>query len=218
MYTIMLMSYSIVIIVILCIIIILKRRGMNSSKERTSDDSHKYYRVNMSDYNNYIFMRNSTEEYLIKKINSFDFELCDEKNNLEYNIIDKGSIIIKCFEGITFYDYQNLASWLLGLNKDIDRPDLTVALSLHKSDDKLSYYARLDDTESLGDSFVGVFNDGEKFSIFLPECYDEHKNMKFEDNNLSIVGIKEYMDNMGVNIDYLIRDMERFSNYININK
>ena len=72
-----LMNFPIVIIVMLCIIIVLKRRGLNNSKNRTSDDSHKC--INMSDYNNYIFMSNSTEDYLIKQINSFDFELNDEK-------------------------------------------------------------------------------------------------------------------------------------------
>jgi len=209
-----LMNFPIIIIVILCIIIVLKRRGLNNSKNRTSDDSHKC--INMSDYNNYIFMSNSTEDYLIKQINSFDFELNDEGARLEYKINDKGYIFIKCFEDITFYDYQNFATWLLGLESYDDKPDLTVAISLHKFDDRLSYYGILDN-DSDGDKVIGVFNNGDRFSIYLPDCFHDNKNIKNEYNDLLIVGVKEYMNSLGVDIDCLIKDLESYSKYININ-
>ena len=88
---------------------------------------------------------------------------------LEYKINDKGYIFIKCFEDITFYDYQNFATWLLGLESYDDKPDLTVAISLHKFDDRLSYYGILDN-DSDGDKVIGVFN-GDRFSIYLPDCF-----------------------------------------------
>lgn len=83
-----------------------------------------------------------------------------------------------------------------------------MVVSLHETNEKLSYYATLD-PESWGDTFIGVFNDGEKFSIYLPESYIVKGNIRVGNNNLTIVGVREYMRKMGVDIHRLINEVDK---------
>ena len=96
-----------------------------------------------------------------------------------------------------FYNYHNLMSWIWGLPEDKNPPSRTVCAALHESDERLSYYGVMDKI-TIGDArLVGRFQNGESFSIYLPEAYKKDGNAQSYRDFLPITSIRQYLTSCG---------------------
>jgi len=171
-------------------------KGSNINEENVNNmiNEENKYPININDYNKYIIIQNSTEEYIIKHFKEYS-EICGgEKTVHDFKYSFKNNItIIKCPQNINFYNYHNLSGWFMGYEENKESPDLTAVISLHKINNKEDYYATLDPENSYGDTMIGVFDNGKKFSQFLPEGFKAGGNINLEDNNLEKLNVCDYL-------------------------
>lgn len=180
------------------------------------------YPININNYSKYILICNSTEEYMLRNINEYSELYGGEKKSYEFKYYEMNispndkCMIIKCQDDFTFYNFHNLSGWFNGVGQDKDSPDLTVAIGLHKTDDLETYYATMDSNNPCGDTLIGVFNDGNKFSIFLPEAYEIEGNISIEYNRLKNIGVNKYLESIGVNDMDLLAIEDREYKTVNV--
>lgn len=179
-----------------CIYNVLNNNGKDINKETIKET--KEYPININDYNKYILIKNSTEDYVIRYLKEYSEIGGEGKETFKFKYYEKindnnSYIIIKCPYNISFYNYHNLTGWLTGFKEDHDIPDLTAVIALNKADTQKHYYATLDTKNSMEDTMIGVFNDGTKFSQYLPEGVKEKGNIVIEHNDLKYLNVSKYL-------------------------
>jgi len=72
-------------------------------------------------------------------------------------------------------------------------PSQTICVAVHENDERLSYYAVMDKSKYGDARMVGRFQNGESFSIYLPEAYKKDGNARTFSDILPIKRIGEYL-------------------------
>ena len=163
------------------------------------------YSVEIKNYSKYILIRSTTEEYMLKHINDYGDLFGGEKilYEFKYYTITKCNnmewIIIKCPNDFPFYNFHNLTAWFDGIQKEDHRPDFIAGIAYQNTDVLDNYYTMLDEENPYGDTFIGVFDDGKKFSIALPDAYIEGGNIRIGYNNMKIIGVSNYLESLELN-------------------
>lgn len=96
-----------------------------------------------------------------------------------------------------FYNYHNLISWIFGGAEETSPPSQTICLAHNIKDARLSYYGTMDKSK-YGDRVVGRFQNGESFSVYLPESNKKEGNAKSYGDVLPIKTIDKYLEMCGL--------------------
>ena len=159
------------------------------------------FTIKMSDYIKFICCKNTTIEYLKDKIMDYATICGGEKKRYIFKMIaikESNWIIICCSDKLDFYNYHNLMSWIVGKPEEIASPSQTICVADNIKDARLSYYATMDKLKYGDDRVVGRFQNGESFSVYLPEAYKKEGNAKSYSDVLSIKDINKYLEICGL--------------------
>lgn len=89
-------------------------------------------------------------------------------------------------------------SWIVGKPEEIASPSQTICVADNIKDARLSYYATMDKSKYGDDRVVGRFQNGESFSVYLPEAYKKEGNAKSYSDVLPIKAINKYLETCGL--------------------
>ena len=156
--------------------------------------------LKMKDYMKVLCVENATMEYLKYKIEDYATIAGGEKTNYKFKLVPiEGSqwILIYCPPKMDFYNYHNLLSWIYGLKEDETWPSKTICVAINDKDERLSYYGTMDKAK-YGDQIVGRFQNGESFSVYLPEANKKEGNAKSYSDVLPIKIIDQYLETCGL--------------------
>lgn len=156
--------------------------------------------VKMRDYMKFICIENTSIGYIKDKIVDYAAICGGEKRKYKFKLVPiEGSkwIIVCCPNRMDFYNYHNLMSWIWGISGDTDMPRQTICVAVHVNDVRLSYYGIMDKSK-YGDRIVGRFQNGESFSVYLPEANKKEGNAKSYSDVLPIKKIGHYLESCGL--------------------
>lgn len=151
--------------------------------------------IKMSHYMKFICSKNTTIEYLKNKMMDYATIYGGEKKRYKFKLIEikeTNWIIICCPTKMDFYNYHNLISWIFGESEEISSPSQTMCVAYNIKDARLSYYGTMDKSK-YGDRVVGRFQNGESFSIYLPESNKKEGNAKSYSDVLPVKTIDKYL-------------------------
>lgn len=154
--------------------------GLIEKDSSTITDSTQIIPIVSANYNRYILVKNTSEDY-IKSMTSEYGELAGTEGDhyvVEFGILKIGNwFMIEVPQEIDFYDYHNLVGWYTGYEENPNIPDFSIgfAESIESIDDSYVFY--LDPNNEFGDTHIGVFKNDTKFSIYLPDAYEENGNI-----------------------------------------
>ncbi len=159
-----------------------------------------FFSVKMRDYMKFICTEDTTVEYLKDKIMDYATIAGGKKTKQKFKLVPiEGSrwIIICCPDRMDFYNYHNLMSWIWGISGDVKMPRQTICVATHVNDARLSYYGIMDKPK-YGDAWImGRFQNGESFSVYLPEAYKKEGNARSDRDLLPIKMIGQYLETCG---------------------
>lgn len=167
-----------------------------------------FFTVKMREYVKFICVEDTSMEYIKEKI--LDYATIAGGKKVKYSfkltpIAESGWIIICCPGKMDFYNYHNLMSWIWGTSEDEKKPGQTICVAVHVSDARLSYYTIMD-KQIYGDArMVGRFQNGESFSIYLPDAYKKDGNAQSYSDVLPIKRIGQYLETCGLDEAWLDR-------------
>lgn len=148
----------------------------------------------------FICTEDTTVEYLKDKIMDYATIAGGKKTKYKFKLVPiEGSrwIIICCPDRMDFYNYHNLMSWIWGISGDVKMPRQTICVATHVNDARLSYYGIMDKSK-YGDAWImGRFQNGESFSVYLPEAYKKEGNARSDRDLLPIKMIGQYLEICG---------------------
>ncbi|MDD6793995.1 MAG: DUF2185 domain-containing protein [Clostridiaceae bacterium] len=177
--------------------------------EKLRDDNiNKLCPINFSEYLKYIVVKNTSEDYVLSYMKEFGELTLGDKKIYEFiyyilNRNDNNFIIIKCPENMDFYNFHNLAEWFYGCGEDKNNePDLSCNICFNKVDKDKNYYAVVRDDE-WKDTIEGIFNNGTRFSIYLPEAF-KGDDVLIDYNNLHYTTVESYLNSLGLEVEDLI--------------
>jgi hypothetical protein len=174
----------------------------------TDEDTGRIYPINSREYERYILIRNSSEDYVLRYLAEYTQLYDGQKAIVQFHYLVRDNwMIVKCPNELFFFDYHNIAVWLSGCEKENDTPDDILAVAINKANVIKSYYSLLDPDCAFGDTMIGIFEDGKKFSIYLPDADIPTGNMVIKNNNLDQSSIDEYFKSLNFNPE----DIEQFN-------
>lgn len=156
--------------------------------------------IKMCNYMKFIFCENTTTTYLKNRIMDYATICGGNKKKHKFKLVtvkESKWIIICCPPQIDFYNYHNLMSWIWGEDEETKSPNQTICVAVNVKDTRLSYYGIMDKLK-YGDRVVGRFQNGESFSIYLPESNKKEGNAKSYSDILSIKMIDKYLQICGL--------------------
>lgn len=156
--------------------------------------------IKMSNYIKFICSKNTTIEYLKDKIMDYATICGGEKKRYKFKLIaikESNWTIICCPDKFDFYNYHNLMSWIVGRSEEISPPSHTICVADNINDARLSYYGTMDKSK-YGDRVVGRFQNGESFSIYLPDAYKKDGNAMSYSDVLPMKSIDKYLETCGL--------------------
>lgn len=159
-----------------------------------------YYVIKFREYQKFILFENTALRYIQEKI--IEYAAISGGKKVRYNfeitpVTNTPWTVLQCPEKMDFYNYHNLTSWLAGLPEDIDPPSRTICIARHKEEERFSYYGIMDKQRFYDTRLVGRFQNGESFSIYLPEAYKKGGNAKSFGDVLPVKAL--YLDSCGFN-------------------
>lgn len=156
--------------------------------------------IRMRDYMKYICVEGGTVEYLKEKIEDYAMIAGGKKTKYAFKILqleDRKWSVLCCPQKMDFYNYHNLMSWIVGFSEEEKKPDQTICVAINRNDTRLSYYGVMDKSK-YGDRVVGRFQNGESFSIYLPDAYKKEGNAKSYSDVLPLKVISQYLEWCGL--------------------
>lgn len=137
--------------------------------------------IDFSKYECFIFIKNSSEEFIIEKLNII---LNDESketkfiaNDIEFN--KQNNWVLLKIKNYSFVDFKSLVWWLDDLYDDIKSPESVIGFCRHKSISLQDYIFKIDKVLA-GENFIGSFRNQKNFGIYLPNAG------LFETGNISL--------------------------------
>ncbi len=186
------MELQIALLVVAVIIFFYFRTGQGSRllKEKShhhivppaskEDSSSIPVKIISKQYNRYILLNNTTDNYIVKGIKEH-LELSGDNDAFKdyvFEMAKRGDwFVIKISQSDSFYVYHNLVGWLTGYEETEAIPEHTIGFSVNITDSQKDYLFFLDPHNFNGDTQIGAFRNGEAFAIYLPEAYEEHGNL-----------------------------------------
>ena len=161
--------------------------------------------LKMSEYEKYICVKDINVDYVEAKIIDYSKIFAGKKRKYKFKITPINNslwILLSCPTAMDFFNYHNLMSWIYGLEEDTISPTHTICISLHKAEERRSYYTIMD-KQKYGDRMVGRFQNRESFSIFLPESLKKTGNAKSYRDVLPIKNISEYLSTCGFDVSWI---------------
>ena len=156
--------------------------------------------IKMCDYIKFICSENTSTAYLKNKIEEYATICGGDKKKYKFKIVpikESKWVIICCPNKMDFYNYHNLTSWIWGREEETKTPSQTICVAINIKDARLSYYGTMDKSK-YGDRVVGRFQNGESFSIYLPESNKKEGNAKSYSDVLPIKMIDKYLETCGL--------------------
>ncbi len=160
-----------------------------------------FFSIKMSNYMKFICIKNTTTAYLKDKIIDYAAICGGIKKRYKFKMVkveESEWIIICCSDKIDFYNYHNLISWIAGREEELKAPSQTICVAVNEKDTRLSYYGIINKAK-YGDRIVGRFQNGESFSIYLPESNKKDGNARSYSDVLPIKSIDKYLEICGLN-------------------
>ena len=190
-----------------------KTIGQQTSSLETNNDSiEKPIQGAVKDikaeaFDRFILTKNTTEDYLTNAIKEFGELSGNEAFNIyNFGIAQHGDWkVVKVDDSLSFFVYHNLVGWFSGYEENPDIPEISIGFAKNKTDSTEDYLFFLDPENQFGDTQIGAFRNGDSFSIYLPEAYDEFGNLTLT-NELD-VSLKEQVDfiaEKGFNIENVL--------------
>lgn len=176
-----------------------------AEKFRVPKKGSGIFSIKMCNYVKFICVENAVPSYLKDKIMDYTAICGGEKKKYIFKLIEANGgnwIAICCPDKMDFYNYHNLMSWILKREDEIKPEGKTICVAFNKKDARLSYYGTMDKAK-YGDRVVGRFQNGESFSIYLPESNKKDGNAKSYSDVLPITTISEYLEKNGLNEKWL---------------
>ncbi len=161
--------------------------------------------IRMSNYIKFLCINNTTIEHLKNKIADYSTICGGCKRKLLFKLVavkESDWIVICCPEKMDFYNYHNMMSWIVGKEDEMKPSDRAMCVAFHKKDTRLSYYGTMDKLK-YGDRIVGRFQNGESFSIYLPESNKKEGNARSYSDVLPIKTIAKYLEVCGMDETWL---------------
>lgn len=158
------------------------------------------FQIIVSDYVKFICCEDTTIEYVKNSIIDYATICGGNKKKYKFKIVavkESKWIIVCCPTKMDFYNYHNLMSWICREGKDAIPPSQTICVTINTKDERLSYYGTMDKSK-YGDRVVGRFQNGESFSIYLPESYKKGGNARSYRDALPIKMIDKYLQIQGL--------------------
>lgn len=165
-----------------------------------------FYVVKIREYQKYILVEHAALQYLEDKILDYATICGGKKVSYQFQLTpiqDCPWTVIRCPDNMDFYNYHNLMSWIWGLPEDQNPPSQTICVAQHKNDERLSYYGIMDKQKFKDTRLVGRFQNGESFSIYLPEAYKKDGNAQCFGDVLPIQSIVQYLASCGFDAAWL---------------
>lgn len=160
-----------------------------------------FFTIKIREYKKYICTEAVAIEYLKEKILDYATIAGGKKRKYKFKLVlieESNWTIICCPDKMDFYNYHNLMSWVWGTPDDNKTPSQTICVAIHENDERFSYYAVMDKSKYGDARMVGRFQNGESFSIYLPEAYKKDGNARTYSDVLPIKKINEYLDTCGM--------------------
>ena len=171
-----------------------------------------FFVVKIRDYQKYILVENTTLQYLEDKIIDYATICGGKKVPYKFELVsikDSHWNVVHCPEKMDFYNYHNLMSWIWGLPEDVNPPSKSICVAQHKNDERLSYYGIMD-KHRYGDArLVGRFQNGESFSIYLPDAFKKDGNAQSFRDALPIKSITQYLSSCGFDEAWLNKSFKK---------
>lgn len=158
-----------------------------------------------SNYVKFICINNTAIENIKDKIIDYSTICGGDRKKFLFKIAavkESGWIVICCPDKLDFYNFHNLFSWIIIKEGEVKSSDRALCVAYNKKDTRLSYYGTMDKLK-YGDRVVGRFQNGESFSIYLPESNKKEGNARSYSDVLPIKSIAEYLETCGFDESWL---------------
>ena len=162
--------------------------------------------VNKSEYINFLIFKNSDTNYVYGKIKSGDKHFGD-KDITQYSIgfyKNNPWTILQLDTTFSLLYYHSLIMWVDGLDNDRNIPETILGLSIHKSNKLNNYCFVVDKTYKTDDTEFGLFENGNPFSIYMPNAWEEKGNLySINPSTIKAKNIQDFLKtyNFDINVD-----------------
>jgi len=176
-----------------------------------------YFKLNFRDYEKYILVKDADLLYIEDKIKDYSNIGDGKKTIYKFRIVQIRECpwtVIVCPQKMDFYNYHNMVSWIVGL-KEKEPLKETICVALNKKEERCSYYGILD-KEYSDTRLFGRFQNGESFSIYLPEAYKKDGNAQSFRDYLPISSIEKYLNSRGFKYGCMAKLAEMTGREINV--
>lgn len=176
--------------------------------EKFRDENiHTMLPINFKEYSKYIVVKNTSEKFVLSYMKEFGEISAGDKilYEFKYYIIDNDQdnfVIIKCPDNMDFYNFNNLAAWFYGYDEnEEDNAELSSTICFSKVNESQNYYTVLKN-DGRGDTKEGVFENGTRFSIYLPEAF-RGEQVLINHNKLHYTTVESYLNSLGLSVEDL---------------
>lgn len=129
----------------------------------------KWLPIDFHKYECFIFIKNSSEEFIVEKLNIV-LENENKETNIDANDIGMNKqenwIILK-INNSSFVDFKSLVWWMDDYSNEIQSPESVIGFCKHKSIPIQDYIFKVDKVLQ-EEIFIGSFRSGKNFGIYLP--------------------------------------------------
>ena len=135
------------------------------------ENDKNWHPIDFSKYESFIFIKNSSEEFIIEKLRTvLDTENQETKikaNDLE--LIEQNDWILLKIKNSSFVVSTTLVWWLNYYSENIKAPKEIIGFCQHKSIPLQDYIFKIDKVLQ-EKNFIGSFRNGKNFGIYLPNA------------------------------------------------
>ena len=149
------------------------------------ENDKNWHPINFSKYECFIFIKNSSEEFIIEKLkNAFsDEEKETELNASDIELSKSDNWILLKVKNWFFVDFKSMVWWLDDYSEEFKSPDSVIGFCKHKSLPLQDYIFKIDKVLQ-EENFIGSFRNGKNFGIYLPNSgLTDKGNISLSRNN-----------------------------------
>ena len=127
--------------------------------------------IDFSKYDSFIFIKNSSEEYIIEKLRT----VLNTENNepkikaIDLELIKQNDWILLKIKNSSFDKSTSLVWWLNYYSDNIKVPEEVIGFCQHKTISLQDYIFKIDKAIQ-EENFIGSFRNGKNFGIYLPNA------------------------------------------------
>ncbi len=180
------MKYLIIVLVVVVLVLLLSKLTLRQAK--TNYDETPYSgilkKINVQEYTRFILIHKSPKTHILKKIKEFgELPGEDDMGSFNFNFAINGDwTIIEIENNLSFHAHHNLTTWFLGYEENVNNPDGVFGIAQNREEPLETYYFYLDPSIESGDTEIGIFENGERFFVYLPGANVKYGNLTVSDD------------------------------------